>query len=423
MRALRHLIATTALIAASVGLSGQSAQATNGFLSHCVGVNNCGMGGAGIAMPQDATGAGVNPALMGNIPDQVIFSPGWFHPERYRDLSKTNSGFVNKDAKEWSQVEDFVEGSMGFNTKIDGVWSVGVSMYGSGGMHTKYDSPRLINTAGGGLFQAGDSEVRYRLAHLAPTVTYKPTERHTLGVSLILGYSDFMTNFANSAFQETPGWAGNPVDRAFGYGFRVGGLYEANKEWTLGLTASTPVWFQSFETYNDLLKGSINTPMTFGAGVVHHYSPKTDIAVDLKWLGYGLEETLADAPAGGGAGGAIGAVRGGFGWQSIPVFAVGVEHRLDMGLKLRAGYNYSPTPIPDDVVFANAMFPAVVEHHLSVGSSMNFGDNWELGGSFFYALENEITDTGNGDSFSFLGGGTSIGMWQMGAQVGITYKF
>ncbi|GAB6054052.1 hypothetical protein JCM17960_28720 [Magnetospira thiophila] len=420
MRVIRHLIASTALVAAAVSLSGQDAQATNGFLSHCVGVNNCGMGGAGIAMPQDATGAGVNPALMGNIPDQVILSPGWFHPERYRDQSKVKNGFPFQDPKEWSQVEDFVEGSMGFSSKIDGVWSYGVSLYGSGGMHTKYNSPR-INTTAAGQVAAGDSEVRYRMGHLAPTVTYKTDPKTTLGASLIIGYSDFRSNFSNSSFRQTPGWPN--VDRAWGLGARFGFLHDWSEDFTVGGTISTPVWFQSFDKYNDLLSGSINTPMTVGVGAVYHYTPETDIAFDVKYLGFGLERTLSEGPACGGAGGAVGACRGGFGWHSIPVFTVGVEHRYDMGLTVRAGYNYAPSPIDPEFVFANAMFPAVVEHHLSVGSSYAFDENWELGGSFFYALENNVTDSGQGDSFSWMGKGTEIGMWQMGAQVGVTYKF
>ena len=212
-----------------------TASATNGFMSHCTGANNCGMGGAGIALPQDATGAAVNPALMARVPNEVIFSPGWFHPERYRDLSKVSHAAVNAAAKnkEQSQVENFMEGSAGFNYGLPNDFTFGVSLYGSGGMHTKYDENRMAANP-----EPGDSTVRFRLAHLAPTVTYTPNENSAYGVSVILGYEDFKSNFATlPANAETSG--GLKTDRAYGIGMRFGGLWDLGEEWTIGATAST----------------------------------------------------------------------------------------------------------------------------------------------------------------------------------------
>lgn len=48
---------------------------------------------------------------------------------------------------------------------------------------------------------------------------------------------------------------------------------------------------------------------------------------------------------------------------------------------------------------------------------------WELSASFFYALNNKVTDNGSGDKYSQMGEGVSVDMWQMGGQVGISYNF
>ena len=87
---------------------------------------------------------------MARVPNEVIFSPGWFHPERYRDLSKVSHAAVNAAAKnkEQSQVENFMEGSAGFNYGLPNDFTFGVSLYGSGGMHTKYDENRMTANTG-----------------------------------------------------------------------------------------------------------------------------------------------------------------------------------------------------------------------------------------------------------------------------------
>ena len=93
-------------------------------------------------------------------------------------------------------------------------------------------------------------------------------------------------------------------------------------------------------------------------------------------------------------------------------------------MTVRTGFNYGPSPIPDDAIFANAMFPAVTDWHLTAGASYRLSESWELSGSFFWAPPVSQTDEGNAsDMFSAMGAGTEIGMWQMGAQIAVTWSF
>lgn len=115
---LRHGAFT---FAAVVGLSlvggAQIAHATNGFFSHCIGAYSCGMAGAGVAMPMDASDSSHNPATMARLGNEVVISPAYFHPVRTMDLSRTNPAFGANTAagKQTSQVEDFIEGAAGVN--------------------------------------------------------------------------------------------------------------------------------------------------------------------------------------------------------------------------------------------------------------------------------------------------------------------
>jgi long-chain fatty acid transport protein len=397
---LGALVAT----AAAVALTGGPAEATNGFLSICAGAKNCGMAGTGVALPQDASSAAVNPALMARVQNQVFVSPGWFHPDRSADTTGTSNAFVNANLKEDSQVEDFTEGAAGVNYHLNDAVTFGISAYGSGGMHTKYTQPR---TLGG----AGDSTVRYRLAHFAPTVTWKPNDWSAYGFSLILGYSDFKTNFAVAPMlAETGGHLS--VDHAYGVGARLGGMWDLGKMFTLGAAIQPAVHFGQFEKYRDVFLGSIDTPWTFQGGVVWHALPTTDFAFDVKYIAWDQVHSIGVSPN-----------EGGFGWDGKPVFMFGVQHKVTPEWTVRAGYNYGPSPIPDHNVFANTLFPAITEHHLALGTTYNIGPSWELSGSFFYALEAEQTDDGTGDAYSHMGVGTKVNMWQMGAQLGVTWKF
>ncbi|MCE2969912.1 MAG: hypothetical protein LW847_06780 [Burkholderiales bacterium] len=58
------------------------ALATNGYFSHGEGVKAQGMGGVGIALPQDAIAAATNPAGMAFVGDRFDLGPTWFRPSR-----------------------------------------------------------------------------------------------------------------------------------------------------------------------------------------------------------------------------------------------------------------------------------------------------------------------------------------------------
>ncbi|MBM3582096.1 MAG: hypothetical protein FJX37_09045, partial [Alphaproteobacteria bacterium] len=60
---------------------------------------------------------------------------------------------------------------------------------------------------------------------------------------------------------------------------------------------------------------------------------------------------------------------GGFGWHNQFVFAVGAAYEVTDKLTGRIGYNYGKSPIDEEHLFANFLFPAISEHHLTAGAS------------------------------------------------------
>jgi long-subunit fatty acid transport protein len=101
-----------------------------------------------------------------------------------------------------------------------------------------------------------------------------------------------------------------------------------------------------------------------------------------------------------------------------------VAHNLTDWFTWRAGYNYGKSPIDEEHLFANFLFPAITEHHLTAGASAKLGARYEVGASAYWAPEVTIVNNASGaDSYARAGGVTTINHEQYGAQVSIKVKF
>lgn len=402
----------TLLISAGCALSfAQNASATTGFLTHCTGYH-CGTGGAGVALPTDASNSELNPALIAELDTEITVAPGLFHPVRKMNSSAAPVG--NPAGEQRSKLENFLDGSAGFTYRVNDKWVLGISASGNGGMVTKYPSPRsnpALQTPGPNRF---DSEIFYRLALVSPTISHALTKHVSLGLSLVLGYSDFKSNSAQPVlgglFMETSG--GLQRETAYGFGVRGGVLWKANDMFSFGLAFSSPVYFEQFQNYRDILTGPLNRPLTGTIGATWHAMKDLNFVLDYNFIYYGGFEVLAKPPA-----------EGGFGWESMHVFKGGVQYTFDPDWTVRLGVAYGQSPIPDDHVFANVLAPGVVEWHLTAGLTFRPLEDWETTLSGFYAPNNKQTDPGTGDIFSALGKGTTIEMYQYGIQFAVKKKF
>lgn len=83
-------------------------------------------------------------------------------------------------------------------------------------------------------------------------------------------------------------------------------------------------------------------------------------------------------------------------WEDQAVVSLGGAMRATDELTLRAGFNYGANPVPDD--YLNALFPAIVESHVTFGGGWSFEEYGELNLSFVAALESDGTNPGNGST-------------------------
>ena len=74
-------------------------------------------------------------------------------------------------------------------------------------------------------------------------------------------------------------------------------------------------------------------------------------------------------------------------WEDQYVFAFGLAYELGHGTTVRTGYNYGQNPVPGDT--AMPTFPAIVEHHITLGVGKIWG-NLEVNAAFEYALSKTL---------------------------------
>lgn len=74
-------------------------------------------------------------------------------------------------------------------------------------------------------------------------------------------------------------------------------------------------------------------------------------------------------------------------WEDQVVFALGTAYQLGKGITLRAGYNYGQNPVPGET--AMPTFPAIVEHHVTLGAGKRW-EKFEVNAAFEVALKKKL---------------------------------
>ena len=437
MRSFKHILRYSAIAAACA--CAVPAMATNGYFPHGYGIKATGMGGAATAMAEDSLGGATNPAKMvwvGSRADLglVLFSPN-------RDSERTDAGIPSLNGKVDSDKTMFPVPEFGYNRMMRDNLSVGLTVYGNGGMNTTYPQGNFNCGAGPANILCGSGGVGVDLMQLviAPTVAYKINPQHSVGASLLLAYQRFKAT-GLQAFDNPPGFppftgapgsvTNNGYDDATGVGLRIGYMGRLSDMVTIGAAYSPKIDMSKFDKYKGLFAedGNFDIPSNYSLGVAITPAPRWTVALDYQRINYSDSRAVNNpsqppvAP--------LGAANGpGFGWQDIDVWKLGVAWRMNDAWTLRAGYNHGDNPItPRDVTF-NILAPGVMENHYSLGFTYAMGKNNELSGAVMYAPRQEVKGSSlfNGvfppppAAPPNPGGNETIRMYQY--QIGLAYSW
>ncbi len=396
-------------IVAAVCAAPLAAAATNGYFQHGYGIKAKGMAGVSTAVVADAMGGASNPAKMVFVGNRIDIGADVFNPRRSvsRQGETAFGGIYNGSADSDSQY--FIIPEFGYNKMINPNLSLGVTVYGNGGMNTDFNTP----LAGPPFAPCGAAQANMLLGCgrlgvdmmqllIAPTLAYKVNPNHSIGVSPLLGYQRFKVDGlqAFAAVSSSPADLTNKgYDESTGVGVRIGWMGKLTNTVTVGAAYSPKMDMSKFDGYRGLFAnaGEFDIPENYNIGIAVQATPKTLVAFDIQQINYGGVTSIANgvlnslrAPPANPLGSPGGS---GFRWEDMTVFKLGIEYQYNRDWTLRGGVSYGKSPIGNtaDHVSFNIIAPGVIETHVTLGFTYRTAGGGELNFSYMRALTNTVT--------------------------------
>ncbi|MDR2195065.1 MAG: outer membrane protein transport protein [Gallionellaceae bacterium] len=407
--------------------SSSPAFATDGYFALSYSVKSQGMGGVGIALPQDGLAAATNPAGSAFVEDRADVGLTWFSPDRHATI--TGNGAGADGTYSGNGKRNFYIPELGYVRQVSPSTTVGLAIYANGGMNTEYnDNPYAA------FGSTGKAGVNLEQLFISPSLAYRLNEHHAVGIALNFAYQKFSAQglgaFAQTGAQQVSVAPDNVTnqgnDSSTGWGVRLGWTGQITPELTLGAAWTSKTNMGNFDKYRGLFAGNggFDIPESYGLGLAYKLTPVWTVAADVTEIKYSDIDSVANPLSNLTVqGNPLGSANGpGFGWRDVTVYKLGVSYDYSPDLTLRAGYNHSGQPIPADQTFFNILAPGVVQDHLTVGATWKVFGNGELSLAYAHVFE-ETVNGSNSIPANFGGGNANLTMSEDSLGVAYGWKF
>lgn len=344
------------------------ALATNGTMPHGYGIKAQGMGGASIALPQDALAAANNPAGMAFVGNRLDLGLAVVMPKPASTFGGTD---FDGDGVKAIPIPEF-----GYNRMLDSRQSLGVSVYGNG-VTTKYDT----NIVGGP--GSGKDGAKLMQVIVSPTYAVKLSDTQAVGVSVDLAYQRFRVD----GVPDGAGQEGQGTETSMGAGFKLGWTGQVSERVTLGAMYAARMRMGKLDAYRNLLanKGEFDVPERYGVGIAVRPVEGVVIAADLMRVNWGDINSLANP---------LTAAQPGFGWHSQTISRIGASWQASPALQVRAGFSHGTQIVGRQDATLNYLAPVTPQNHVTAGGTWTFADRSELSVVVARVLGEEVKGTG-----------------------------
>ncbi len=437
-----------------------NACATNGYFTHGTGTKNKAMAGAGIALPEDAIDVTNNPAVAPFVGNQLIIGAALFSPTRKYSTSESQlngqfGAFTIGPNNIKSSSNYFVIPHIAKSWQLSNGSAWALAFYGRGGMNTDWKGGTATFDPDGpgpagpmtfdGTFGAGKAGVNLSQAFLDVTWAKKINDKVSLGIAGVFVAQMFKANGVGSfaGFTETFAASGgtvfptnlsnNGTDWSYGAGLKIGLHAPISDVLSFGISYQTKIYMTEFDSYSDLFakQGDFDIPANLKIGVTFHPNKDLALSFDIEntWfsgvdsVGNSIMNLFACPTAGQGGtdlssclGGDNG---GGFGWDDMTTYKVGLAWKAGEDWTWRFGYSYGKQPIPGSEITFNILAPATVESTLTTGFTVSRTKNRELNVALMYAPNNKVTGSQNFDPTQSV----TLKMYQWEAEVSYGWRF
>jgi long-chain fatty acid transport protein len=312
--------------------------------------------------------------------------------------------------------------------------AISAAFYGRGGMNTDWDDSNASAISGicdptgqavvtgPGPFCSGDAGVDLSQAFLAVNYAGKAGDNFSWGFGPVFAiqlfeatgvtsFTPFTKTFAECAFAGFQGCdptatslSDNGHDTSTGFGAAAGIWWAMGDAVSVGISYTSKMSMSELDDYSDLFAdaGGFDIPASTKFGISFQGSNNVRLNLDIEFIEYsdigsvGNPMTnLFDCPTAGGTdmtfesclGGKNG---GGFGWEDMTIYKLGVEWTASDTMTWRAGYSYGEQPIQASSAVFNILAPGVMEQHITFGLSKSKpnGGTWNF--SLMYAPRNTV---------------------------------
>ena len=382
------------------------AEATNGYFAHGYGVRNRALAGAGVALPQDAVAAAVNPAGMAYVGSRLDLELELFNPHRKYNVQgqpvlapgafPLNPGSVESDS------EYFPVPTVGWSHQLDNSQVVGVTVFGNGGMNTDYPgfASATCPPGGQGTFCGGRTGVDLMQLFISPSYAKSFAQgQFSLGIAPIFAVQAFKGRGfgAFAQFSSDPQHTSNTNrDFSYGAGVRIGGLVKILPQLRLGASYKSRVFMSPFSDYAGLFaeQGDFDIPESYNLGLSWDINDSLTTAFEVEQINYSAINSVGNSLLPNLMTAQLGNNQGaGFGWRDMTVYKFGVQWRQNAQWTWRGGVSYGEQPIPSSELLFNIAAPGVQEWHLTTGFSHALSDKNELSFSLLYSPANKVKGT------------------------------
>lgn len=375
-----------------------------------------GMAGATTASPGDTSCLVKNPAALVRIGNRVDVE---YQNILLHDVTMhTEGAYSNADVRQKSNINYLPGGDAGVSYRIPGTdrypVSVGFGIFSMAGIALNYATARFnaAYLSGGSDY---DKMVDLRTMRFAPGLAVAFNDNLSFGATANISIQALRTNLVTAGLTQTAGmgdWDFTP-----GAGYTLGLLYKFNEMLNFGFSYESHGWMGRHHKYKDCLP-YIDEPPVTNLGVAFKPIKEWEFTYDTRYINWSDVKLARNGPA-----------SGGFGWSDQWVFAFGTEYtfkdktKANDKFKLRLGYMYGRSAIQDEVIFANALLPLILEHHLTTGFSYFITKDLSIDMMWEHHFKAVKADNGEGDVYSVNGKGTKVTAAADLIGVGLGYKF
>lgn len=397
-----------ALAVSAACLAPATALATNGYFSHGYGTHSKGVAGAGVAQPMSSMDAATNPANMVHVGDRLDLGAALFSPRREYTVDGMPSGDPTAFPLEPGNIESdsdyFVIPHIGWNKMLNDQSSVGITVYGNGGMNTDYpahENPMrgMDPSCGTGTYCAGATGVNLEQLFVNGSYARKINDKASWGVSAIVAYQRFKAEglAGFGGFSSDPAsLSNNGHDDSIGYGARLGIQGEVAPGLRLAGSYQTKMSMDEFDDYAGLFaeEGGFDIPASAVIGLAFDVTPASTLMFDIQRIWYSDVNSIGNHMLPNLAPGSLGTDGGpGFGWDDMTVYKLGYQWATSDDWTWRVGVSTGDQPIPSSEVLFNVLAPGIMEEHITFGFTKAVGERNEFNFAAMYAPKKEVSGT------------------------------